>query len=87
MIQGWTNKDAKFLQKFLNSETGRKLTSGFKGTEPDLDESTIEARALQAAEFAQWRKDKAFIQNALELQPEEPEPDRGIPVEELDVKE
>jgi hypothetical protein len=87
-MTAWTNKDASILRKFLQeSETGRKLVEAFKAAEPNVDDKTIEGRALQAAEINQWRKDKNLIKNAMEIQPEDTEPDRGIPVELLDVKE
>lgn len=86
MISGWTNEDATILQKFLNSDTGRKFKQGFKETEPDLEAATIDGRAMQAAEFSQWRKIKNFAKNALQIQPEEKHEDNGIPVEELDVR-
>lgn len=86
MISGWTNKDAAFLQKFLDSDTGKKFKQGFKETEPDLNAETLEGRALQAAAFNQWRETRNFAKNALQLQPEEKHEDIGIPVEELDVR-
>lgn len=82
----WTKSDAAFLKRFLESDTGQKVKTQFKAAEPVMDAKTLEARALQAAEFAQYRKDKDLIKNLLSYEPEPKKKDRFIDMEGLNVQ-
>lgn len=83
----WTVKDAKYLQKFLESDTGLKLKNAYRGLEPSLDAENIEGRALQAAEFSAHRKLGNLIRMMQEVIPEPKVKDEYIDMSGLDVNE
>jgi hypothetical protein len=84
----WTNKDTAFLKKFLESDTGLKVIDAVKAKEPVMDSDTLEGRALQAAEFSQYRKNVKLIKDLLVISPEAKKvKDQYIEMEDLDVKE
>jgi hypothetical protein len=82
----WTSRDANFLRRFLESDTGVKLIETFKAFEPPLDEPTIEGRALQAAAFEQYRQDKDLIKGLMQVEKEPKEKPPYIDTSGLDVK-
>ena len=82
----WEPRDSKFLQKFLDSDTGKKLVAKVKANEPEMAADTIEGSALQAAAFNQYRKDKELIKSLLQIPPESKEPTQYIDTSKLDVK-
>lgn len=87
MTEDWTPQDSKFLKRFLESDTGKKLIAKVKAAEPDMDSDTLEGRALQAAAFSQWRKDVKLVKLWAETTTDKEVKSPFIDLEPLDVKE
>jgi hypothetical protein len=82
----WTPRDAQFLQRFLESDTGKKLIAEFKAGEPNMDDKTIEGRALQAAAYSNYKAIKDWIKGKQLVEKEPKEKSPYIDTSGLDVQ-
>ena len=87
MESPWNNEDAKRLRRFLNSETGKKLIDEYKSTEPAMDATTIEGRALQAAAFQEHRNAQSFVKSRRDFVEPDEQKRPWIDTEALEVRE
>ena len=85
-MEEWTPKDARFLSKFLESETGQKLKEKAKSLEPELDGKSIEEQALQASELKHHKVLVNMIKDSMAVTPEKKEKSNMIDMSGLDVK-
>jgi len=86
MNEPWTGKDAKFLARFLKSDTGQKLKSLFDASKPKITGRDFTERAIAATEYGQWETDRDLVKRLLSVE-DAPEPESPfIDVTKLDVK-